>query len=331
MENIRTNRVSRAAAASALAIAATIALGAGASLAGAATASASALTPTASTTYTYQTIDNPTDLTFNQLLGINTAGTIAGYYGMNINQGYTVVPPYGNSNFTSENFPGSVQTQVTGVNSDPNQDTSGFYVDGKGNQFGFVEWNGSFESFQDPSTPHITGRVNQLLGVNNAGIAVGFYADANNNDHPYVVNQATDKFRNFEIEGGVSELATGINNNNDVVGFATPADKDSFSFLINDSGAKPQITTLQFPGGSDTEALGINDNNEIVGTYVDGSGVMHGFTLTNPDGPQSVWQTIDEPNALPGTTVVNGLNNAGDLVGFYEDTNTNTDGFLATP
>ena len=33
------------------------------------------------TTYTYTTLDNLTDPTFNQLLGINNGGLIAGYFG----------------------------------------------------------------------------------------------------------------------------------------------------------------------------------------------------------------------------------------------------------
>jgi len=52
--------------------------------------------------------------------------------------------------------------------------------------------------------------------------------------------------------------------------------------------------------------------------------------LTNPLGPHSVWQSIDDPNGV-GSTVVNGINTAGDLVGFYTDAAGNTDGMLATP
>ncbi len=69
--------------------------------------------------YNFQTVNNNTDPNFNQLLGINNSETIAGYYGdatVVPNNGYTVVPPYGQSNFTIENVPGATQTQVTGLN-----------------------------------------------------------------------------------------------------------------------------------------------------------------------------------------------------------------------
>jgi hypothetical protein len=59
--------------------------------------------------FTFQDIINNADPTFNQELGINTAGTIAGYFGSGAaghpNKGYTVVPPYGQANFVNENFP----------------------------------------------------------------------------------------------------------------------------------------------------------------------------------------------------------------------------------
>jgi hypothetical protein len=74
------------------------------------------------------------------------------------------------------------------------------------------------------------------------------------------------------------------------------------------------------------QVFGINDRDEVVGSYLDGAGVMHGFTWSEAAGLQS----IDDPNGA-GSTVINGLNNHGDLVGFYTDAAGNTDGLLATP
>jgi|SRR5450755_2725307 hypothetical protein len=75
---------------------------------------------------------------------------------------------------------------------------------------------------------------------------------------------------------------------------------------------------------------GVNAADQIVGTYTVGTGStaqMHGFLLSNPTH-HAQWQTIDAPNGV-GTTTINGLNDHGDLVGFYVDGNGNTDGFLA--
>ena len=283
---------------------------------------------TSATTYTFTTLDNQKDPTFNQLLGINRHNVIAGYFGSGAaehpNKGYLLDPPYGQANYADENFPGSAQTQVTGIDNKGN--TAGFWVNQAGTNRGFVEWNGVFQSFTDPHAPKVKGAVTQLLGINNAGVAVGFYNDAAGNSHAFQVNQATGVFTAIRIPGDVSTLATGINNLGDIVGFGTDASGVTTSWLLHAG----HLTAYQHPSGSDTTALGINDHEEIVGSYLDGAGVLHGFTLRSPLGPVSRWQKIDDPNGV-GSTVVNGLNNAGDLVGFYTDAAGNTDGMLATP
>lgn len=65
------------------------------------------------------------------------------------------------------------------------------------------------------------------------------------------------------------------------------------------------------------------------GAGVVGSGSsagMHGFTWRAGRG----FTTVDDPHGM-GTTTVNGVNDHGQLVGFYVDAADNTDGFLATP
>jgi hypothetical protein len=252
---------------------------------------------------------------------------IAGYFGSgeagHPNKGYLLNPPYAQASYVNENFPGSTQTQVTGI--DDKGNTSGFWVTAGGTNHGFVEWNGVFASYNNPNTPKVKGSVNQLLGINNAGTAVGFYNDAKGNSHACKLNQATGKFTPIHVPG-VSTVATGINNTGDIVGFATDAAGNTSSWL------KIGTSTIayQFPGGSDTQAFGINAKNQIADSYLDGAGVLHGFVLTNPLGPVSHWQSIDDPHGV-GSTVVNGINAAGDLVGFYTDAAGNTDGMLATP
>ena len=101
----------------------------------------------AATTYTFTTLDDQADPTFNQLLGINVHNVIAGYFGAGTpghpNKGYQLDPPYGQGNYVNENFPGSAQTQVTGI--DDKGNTSGFWVTANGTNHGFIEWNGELK------------------------------------------------------------------------------------------------------------------------------------------------------------------------------------------
>jgi hypothetical protein len=272
----------------------------------------------------FTTLDDNADPTFNQLLGINDNGVIAGYFGSGAaghpNQGYMINPPYSQSNYVNENFPGSVQTQVTAIDDIGN--TAGFWVDANGNNFGFVEWNGVFTSYKNPKTG--AGTVNQLLGLNNHGTAVGFYVDGGGLSHGYELNQATGRFSAVASQGCTNVFATGINNHGSVTGFCTGGNGVVIGFLR----VGHTFSEFSFPSASATTPFGINDKDEVVGAYTDASGNSHGFTLTSPL-TNAKWMSIDDPNGVGGT-FVNGLNDMGALVGFYVDAAGNTDGFLAT-
>jgi hypothetical protein len=284
-------------------------------------ASVSARTDTpAAGGFKFKTIDNNTDPTFNQLLGINDDRTISGYYGIGTNghpnKGYTVVPPYKQANFTDENYPGSAQTQVTCIDGLGN--TGGFWVDGSGVNRGFIEWNGVFTSYTDPKTGK--GTVNQILGLNDSGIAVGFYTDGSGVNHGFTLNQATGKFTAVKPPGGTNVTASAINNNGDVVGFYTSS-SETIGFLEKAGN----FSTFSYPSASSTTPFGVNVHDDIVGSYATSS-ASHGFLLTSPL-TKAKFLSIDDPNGI-GTTVINGLNDRVNMVGFYVDSAGNTDGML---
>lgn len=279
----------------------------------------------ASGSFTFVTLDDQSDPTFNQLLGVNDNSKIAGYFGSGAlghpNQGYTIKPSYGQSNYTNENFPGSMETQVTALNN--HKDTAGFWVDSKNVNRGFVEWNGVFTSYRDPKTGK--GTVNQVLGLNDSGIAVGFYTDAAGINHGFTLNQATGKFKAVTPPGGGSVVATAINDAGDIAGIIMTSSSQTNGFIEKNG----QFSVLSFPGGSSTQPFGINKHDQMVGSYLDGGGVLHGFLLSDPLS-HATWVSIDDPNGI-GSTVINGLSDGGKMVGFYTDAAGNTDGMLILP
>jgi len=290
---------------------------------------ASASTIDNSSAYSFRTIDNPRDLTFNQLLGINDLGEIAGYFGSGAaghpNQGY-VIPPFRHA-FVSENFPGSVQTQVTGLNN--RGVTVGFWssmnnASQVNDNHGFVDVGGHFRTADFPAGSPAAPPVDQLLGVNDSNVAVGFYTDANGNNHGYEYDINHGRFSSVTEAGVTSLTAAAINDRGDVAGFYTnPGNGNTDGFIKVENRT---FIDLAFPGASSTMALGVNGRDEVVGVYIDAAGNMHGFTWT----PRGGFRSVDDPNGL-GTTTINGVNDRGQLVGFYVDANGNTDGFLATP
>ncbi len=281
--------------------------------------------------YSFQTINNNGDANFNQLLGINNAGTIAGYFGdatIVPNNGYTVTPPYGQANFTAENVSGAAQTQVIGINNTGT--TVGFSVDTAGNNTGFVfQGNVIHSGIADPNTPSspIAPSVNQLLGVNDHNMAVGFYTTSTGANQAYIFNISTNSFASVTPAGSTSSTAAGINNAGNIAGFATVGGNTEGFYL---AGGK--TTEFEVPGSTNTGFFGLNNNGLAVGYYFDVNGLSHGLIYNTANGS---WSTVDDPNASANSafgvngTTINGINDLGQLVGFYSD-GTHVNGLLAT-
>jgi hypothetical protein len=217
--------------------------------------------------YAFHKVVFPND-TFTQLLGINDFDVIAGYHGQNINKGFEFSLP---DTFTSENFPASTQTQVTGIND--NFKTSGFFIDGSGVTHGFLRTaGGTFLTVDYPGTG-----FNQLLGLNFRSQAVGYYADSPSFtvDHAYIYDANGGVFLPIINPLSVNSQATGINNEQVVCGFYVDSGGTTHGFMLN-AGT---LTTLDFPGANFTQALGLNDNGQVVGVYSTNNGAapMHGF------------------------------------------------------
>jgi len=288
------------------------------------TTAAAATPPDGSANYRFTTLDNERDPTFNQLLGINDSGAIAGYFGSgeagHPNKGYLLRSPYSQGAYMNENFPHSAQTQVTGLNE--NGISVGFYVDKQGDNFGFdaVKYHG-FQTVIFPAK-HAKPAVDQLLGINNNGVAVGFYADGAGVNHGYSYNVLTRKFHEIAVSEDTNVTASAINSHGDIAGFATNSQGVVEAFL---EPAKGHLVKLNFPGATATEALGVNGGDEVVGNYTSSTGT-HGFVWS----PGFGFETVDDPAGANSTTI-NGLNDHGELVGFYTDEAGNTDGLLATP
>jgi hypothetical protein len=289
------------------------------------------------TTYTFQTVKYPGDPNFTHLLGINNNDVIAGYYGASLNSmdpknGFTLVLP---SHFTSEDYPKSIQTQVTAINDQTPTKTVGFYIAECGDStcnHGFEYAGGVYTTVDFPGQP-----FNQLLGQNDKGQAVGYYSTNHLGtapDHAYIYdecgNVACTAPGVFELlvipdsPGGAQ--ATGINDAGNVCGFYIDNHQIMHGFLL----VGGTFTTLDFPSPPEdqvpyTAALGLNNKGKVVGSYTNGTGT-HGFVYTISDHS---WEQIDDPDGI-GTTVVNGINDKGTLVGFF-GTSPITSGFVATP
>jgi hypothetical protein len=276
--------------------------------------------------YSFGTLDDPGDATFNELLTINNRGHIGGYFGSGAaghpNTGYILRPPYGTAKYQKIMFPGSAQTRLDGLNNTGVQ--VGFWS-AHGRTAGWYLQNGQFHSVAYPAAGSAATPASELLGVNDQGVAVGFYTDARGLDHGYTYDIATKRFATVTVPGASSVVAAAINNAGSVAGFFTGRAGQTEGFVLSPGG---QLSVLRIPHATATRATGISDTGEVVGDYqLAGSGAgTHGFTWTSARG----FATVDGPGGAVSTSI-SGVNDAGDLVGYYTDRAGHTDGLLATP
>ena len=310
-------------------------------------ASGAALTPKGAHAagYSFQTINDPVDvppppgaggLTFTNLMGITSNGhTIAGFYGSgqagDPNTGFLLTLP---NTFKPENFPGMPQSQITALN-DFGTLTGYTYPTNNGVavdfQFGFYEKGGAFTMVNNPKTPDCsvsgacdTGVIteNQLIGVNNKDLAVGFYNDTLGDSHGYTYDIATGTFSaDINDPNAVSTVTAAINNSDEIAGFFTDSSGVIHGFIDNGG----MFSTVDPLGATETQLLGLNDKGIADGFAVIG-GVQHGILF---DSLTDTFTILDPPGST--STTLNGLNDAGDVVGFFVDATGNTDGTLGTP
>jgi hypothetical protein len=176
---------------------------------------------------------------------------------------------------------------------------AGFVVDpgGKSGTFGFMRVKGVWSLFTDPKQGTGADAVTVIWDFNDSGLK------------PPGANQAE---------------ATGINGKGDISGWEQAFGEVQGFFEMTGTYFK-----LSFPGSAKTRALRLNWQDQIVGDYVDSSGKTHGYLLSFPQARQ-IWQPIDEPNAVNGTSVT-GVNTHDQICGYYVDGNGEQNGFIANP
>lgn len=112
--------------------------------------------------------------------------------------------------------------------------------------FGFYAAGGAFHSVNYPAQDNASPPVNQLLGVNDHDVAVGFYTDAKGGNHGYEYDIAGNRYSQVIDPGhpGASLTAAAIDNDGDVAGFYGPG-KTTYAFLKTAGG---EFDRLAHPG-----------------------------------------------------------------------------------
>ena len=256
------------------------------------------------------------------------------------------VPATGPFTYTPIAFPAvGAATTPYGVN-DAGQ-IVGAFVDATANSSGF--WLSAPEgSFSPPITAAALGAVSTVIyGINGRGQAVGTYVDGSGRTHGVLVTGSTGGvggvFTPIDVLGATQVTAYSINEGGQIVGTYVDGGGLSHGFVLSlitfDAvTGTPNLATAVLTqidasslGATQTAVYGINDNGQVVGAYVDSSGKKHGFSVTFASADVSnlagaAFTTIDVPGAA--ATRAYGLDDAGRIVGSYDDSEGVPDGFV---
>jgi probable HAF family extracellular repeat protein len=260
--------------------------------------------------YTFTPIDVPGALS-TSATGINNAGDVVGSFEDHPagSMGFL----YTNGVITTINVPGAVGTSASAIS---NSGTiAGSFTDVGPPTIQtllFTDTNGVFSQIAYPDATSIGAN-----GINNSGEIVGRVGTGSHGTFGIVYINGV--FSTFHFPGmeDQSIAVEGINDSGAIVGFSFEGG------FVDNNGV---FTTFNPPDSSLTEAFAISDSGLIVGNYFDSAtSQRHGFLYEN-----GVFMNVDDPLAAPGTTELRGINDAGQIIGFYSDSS-GGHGFLATP
>jgi probable HAF family extracellular repeat protein len=105
--------------------------------------------------------------------------------------------------------------------------------------------------------------------------------------------------------------ATGVNDSGQVVGVSETSSGASHAFLWTDTDGMVDLGTLPGAQIDQSEATSINDSGQVAGRSWTSSGKQHAFSWTQGEG-------MTDLGALLGNSFANGINEAGEVVGYAE-------------
>jgi len=194
---------------------------------------------------------------------------------------------------------------------------SGSYADDQSNAHGFVWQQDNFQTID-----HTGAASTYLNALNSQGIAVGAYG-TNGTSHAVTYSVPSGEWTDLpDIRGYSQNAAYGINSAGVVVGYASKGDT-SIAWIWDPATSSYSFFNVPGAARHSTYPSGINDQATVVGSYVDTSGVTHGFSMQG-----KTVTTIDVPGAAG--TFPYGINNSGTVVGSWFDAAGAMQGFILT-
>jgi len=289
--------------------------------------------------YTFLNVDGPNSGT-NAGAGTNLNGLSNGGVGV----GFDID---NNGNFS--NFLGRMLGNITPLNINGSQKANAFGInsaaavvgsDGNGNAF-FLK-GATLQTFIPGG-----GSAATAFGINDKGNIVGQYTIGGEMPGFFLTSHESTSLIRIDAPSGPDTVnAQSANQRGEIVGFYLGTDGQDHGFMTNLSQAMngkltgtaiadPNIPNVAGEPGATfvfSQVLSVNDNAIAVGYYGDSTASQHGFLYNLKTGKYTF---LDDPaeafNNGVEVTQITGINNSGEITGFYSDANGVFHGFFGFP
>ncbi len=289
--------------------------------------------------------------------GINTSGEVSGTFtpkGDPYLKGFI----YSGGKYTILSGPAGTDGRVRalGINSATKTVVVGDYLAGdRYHGYTYMVESGKYTTFDYNDTDS-----SAIFGINDNGDFAGTFGHAGAAQEGFLVTKGGAPVP-FYGNGTANTYVYAINNSDDVVGDYYDSKGLSHGFLRAASG---KITTIDYPGAAQTYLYGINASGEIAGTCITSRGADYGFTYAKGtftvrdfatvnglnaagafvgtyfgvDGAATGYMAVPQTFALsrvaiPASygqywSIIYAVNNAGVMVGGWNDASGNTHGLM---
>jgi hypothetical protein len=254
--------------------------------------------------------------------GINDSGTVVGWFSPAYSTnglGFT----YDGNSFSLVNAPDSSGAYGGTFARDISAGglvSGSYYSTTSHTDIGFIYGAGTYTPIDASSLNSNRTTITTTSGVNDNRQVIGSFADYSTgigNSFLYDNGQLS----LVVAPGAVSTAVSGINNSGVIVGSLTDSANLSHGYIFNGN----TFSVVDAPGSSNTVLLSISNNGQILGRYNDASGA-HNFVLNN-----GVYESIDFSSLEASSTILYGVNNAGQIVGTAYGGKNGAYGFVLNP
>ena len=209
-----------------------------------------------------------------------------------------------------------------------------------------VRWNdpNNWYDSQNPTQPSVPpASANAVIAtgaqINDNGVIVGQFVNAAGVTPGFIYDGTTYTTVTPTAQSTVTNLQ-GVNTQGTAVGFYSEGDggtvQHGFSYDMGSKAvtllADPATARITSGGLALTQFLGVNDSGQAVGYYQTTNGSQYGFLY---DLTSETYTFVDDSDAAPvagvQVTQITGIDNAGEITGFFVDSSGAQHGFVGAP